>query len=42
MPMKKAKFKEPQFMAVLREAESGVAALAMCRTHGISTAPVYK
>ena len=36
--MKKTRFTEPQIMAVLREAESGVAVPAVCRTHGISTA----
>ena len=40
--MKKTRFTEPQIMAVLREAESGVAVPAVCRTHGISTASFYK
>ena len=40
--MKKTRFTEPQIMAVLREAESGVAVPAICRTHGISTASFYK
>ena len=39
--MKKTRFTEPQIMAVLREAESGVAVPAVCRTHGISTASFY-
>ena len=36
--MKKTRFTEPQNIAVLREAESGVAVPTVCRTHGISTA----
>lgn len=40
--MKKSRFTEPQLMVVLREAESGVAVPAVCRTHGISTASFYK
>ncbi|HHX90286.1 MAG TPA: IS3 family transposase [Paracoccus sp.] len=40
--MKKTRFTEPQIMAVLREAESGVAVPTVCRTHGISTAAFYR
>ena len=40
--MKKTRFSEPQIMAMLREAESGVAVPAACRTHGISTASFCK
>ena len=32
----------PQIMAVLRQAESGVAVPELCREHGISTASFYK
>ncbi|RRH67308.1 transposase [Falsigemmobacter faecalis] len=39
--MKKTRFAEPQIMAVLREAESGVAVPAVCRTYGLSTASFY-
>lgn len=42
IPIKKTRFTEPQIMAVLREAESGVAVPAVCRTHGIRTASFYK
>ena len=40
--MKKTRFTEAQIMAVLREAESGVAVPTVCRTHGISTAAFYR
>ena len=40
--MKKTRFTEPQIMAVLREAEGGVAVPAVCRAHGISIASFYK
>jgi len=42
IPMKKTRFTELQIMAVLCEAESGVAVPAVCRIHGISTASFYK
>jgi len=40
--MKKSRFTDSQIMAVLKEAEAGVAAPELCRTHGISTATFYK
>ena len=40
--MRKSRFTEPQIMAVLRQAESGVAVPELCRERGISTASFYK
>lgn len=40
--MKKIRSTEPQIVAVLREAECGMAIPALCRAHGISTASFCK
>ena len=40
--MRQTRFTEPQIMAVLRQAEGGVAVPELCREHGISSASFYK
>ena len=40
--MRKTRFTELQIMAVLRQAEGGVAVPELCREHGISSASFYK
>ncbi len=39
--MKKTRFTETQIIAVLKEADSGVAVKDICRKHGISDATYY-
>jgi putative transposase len=40
--MKKSRFTDGQILAVLKQAEAGVAVPELCREHGISTATFYK
>jgi hypothetical protein len=40
--MKKSKFSESQIFNILKQAESGVAVVDMCREYGINTAAFYK
>lgn len=40
--MKRSRFTESQILAILKEAECGMAVLEVCRTHGISSATFYK
>jgi putative transposase len=40
--MKTSRFTESQIMSVLRQAEGGMAVVALCREHGISGATFYK
>lgn len=40
--MKMSRFSEPQILAILRQAEGGVAVPELCREHGMSTASFYK
>ena len=39
--MKKSKFSETQIVAILKEADAGVAVKDLCRKHGISTPTYY-
>ena len=40
--MTSSRFSEPQILAILRQAEGGVAVPDLCREHGMSTASFYK
>ena len=40
--MKMTRFREPQILAFLRQAEGGVGVSDLCREHGMSTASFYK
>ncbi len=40
--MKRSRFTEEQIISILREQETGVATVDVCRRHGISSATFYK
>ncbi|KUR72086.1 transposase [Novosphingobium sp. FSW06-99] len=40
--MKRSRFSEEQIIAMLKEQESGMATVEVCRRHGISSATLYK
>ena len=40
--MKKSRFTDSQIIAILKQAETGTPAPALCREHGISSATFYK
>lgn len=40
--MKLTRFKEPQILSILRQAEGGVPVAELCREHGMSSASFYK
>jgi putative transposase len=39
--MKKSRFSDSQIMAILKQAESGMSVLELCREHGMSSASFY-
>lgn len=40
--MKRSRFSEEQIIAILKQQESGVATVDVCREHGISSVTFYK
>ena len=40
--MKRSRFSEEQIIAILKQHESGVSTVDVCREHGISSATFYK
>jgi len=40
--MKTSRFTDSQIMAILKQAEGGVAVPELCREHGMSSASFYK
>jgi len=40
--MKQSRFTNSQMLAILKQAEGGTSALALCQAHGISSATFYK
>ena len=40
--MKKSRFSDSQILAILKQAENGVAVLELCREYGMSSASFYK
>ena len=40
--MKRSRFSEEQIIAILKDQESGMATVEVCRRHGISSATFYK
>lgn len=40
--MKKARHKDSQIIAILKQAEAGIPVPQLCREHGMSTATFYK
>lgn len=40
--MKLTRFKEPQILSILRQAEVGMPVAELCREHGMSKASFYK
>lgn len=40
--MKRSRFTEEQIIAILKEQETRVPVVDLCRKHGVSTASIYK